>query len=329
MFYLGVDGGGTKTDFIIINKDARIIAFDRMESTYNFEKGIDYFEEVLTAGINHICEMAGITIGQVKHSFFGLPGYGEKREEITLLEDLVSRVISSSSFKIGNDVEAGWAGSLACQPGINIVGGTGAIGFGRDQLGNSARASGWGHFCGDEGSAYWLGKKVISLFGKEADGREEISPIYNIIRDKFKLERDLDFISVIYDKFELKRDKIASLALLLYEAAEKGDKKAERIYQEAAYEHSLTVKSLISKLNFDPEQKIKVSYSGGVFRAGHYILNPFREYLQADNVELIKPILQPITGAALYALILAGKPANTTEIIEKLKREEGKIELLK
>lgn len=70
-----------------------------------------------------------------------------------VLNSIVGKALSSSNYKCGNDSQAAWAGSLACQPGVNIVAGTGAIGFGVDANGNMARASGWGPFCGDEGSA--------------------------------------------------------------------------------------------------------------------------------------------------------------------------------
>ena len=73
-------------------------------------------------------------------------------------------------------------GSLACRAGINLVAGTGAIGFGKDSFGKTARSAGWGYFCGDEGSAYWLGKQLISIFGKEADGRKAKTPLYDIVR---------------------------------------------------------------------------------------------------------------------------------------------------
>jgi len=274
MVYLGLDGGGTKTAIVLINEAGNILSYIVKPSCHYIQIGLDGFHEILADGVKEVCKKTGKNISEIDYSFLGLPAYGENKDDVPKLEAIVRDVLQSDCFKCGNDVEAGWAGSLACQPGINLVGGTGAIGFGRDSQGNSARASGWGYFCGDEGSAYWLGKQLISLFGKEADGREKKTPLYDIVRSNFNLKRDLDFISVVYDKLERKRDKIATLALLLYQAAEEGDERAIDLYRKAAYEHSLTVKALINKLDFSNEEEILVSYSGGVFKAGSYILKP-------------------------------------------------------
>jgi N-acetylglucosamine kinase-like BadF-type ATPase len=326
MFYLGVDGGGTKTTFILIDQEGKICGYTTEATCHYRQVGMDNFQKVLTAGIKELCNQVSIEITQISYSFLGLPGFGEDKDSVPKLEAIVNHIFQGNRFKCGNDVEAGWAGSLACRPGINLVGGTGAIGFGRDQQGNSDRASGWGYFCGDEGSAYWLGKNVISLFGKEADGREERTPLYDIIRSKFHLQRDLDFCSsIVCKKLEMKRDKISRLALLLYQAAKKGDAKAVEIYRKAAYEYSLTVKALINKLNFNNGEDILVSYSGGVFKAGSYILDPLKKYLDQNIVKLIRPILQPVTGAALYALLLDKKLNDYDLIVKKLKEEEKRL----
>lgn len=329
MYYLGVDGGGTKTAFVLIDKDGKICSYTKMKSCHYLQVGLEKFEEIIKKGINKLCKLSNCNIEDISYSFFGLPGFGENKEDEIKLIKIVENILDSKKFQCGNDVEAGWAGSLACEPGINIVGGTGAIGFGRDHSGNSARASGWGYYCGDEGSAYWLGKKLISYFSKEADGRLTKTPLYKIVKDKFDLKRDFDLITVVYEELEMKRNKVASIAPLLYKAAQQNDKHAINLYKKAGYEHSLTVKAIINKLNFNIRKKILVSYSGGVFKAGKYILDPFKEYLSDVNVKLIKPRLLPVTGAALYAMKIDDEKNNSksdyNKIIEKIQIEEEKI----
>lgn len=252
---------------------------------------------------------------------FGIPAYGQRKNDVPLLKEIIRDILQNDKFKCGNDAEAGWAGSLACHPGINLVGGTGAIGFGKNQYGNTARSGGWPYFCGDEGSAYWLGKKLISLFEKESDGREEKAPLYEIVRKKFNLKSDFNFITVVQEDLKMQREEIAKLNLLLFQATEQGDKRAINIYKEVAYEYNLIANALIDKLNFKDEEKILISYSGGVFKVGKYILEPLKEYIFRKNVKLVEPILQPVTGAALYSLKL-DRQINNVTIINKLKKEE-------
>lgn len=325
MVYLGVDGGGTKSAFMLIDQIGEVLAYDIKGGSNYLQIGKELIKDVLTEGILAVSKQAGINIKEIDFAFLGIPCYGEDRDGDQLIEETVAGILLGDNYLIGNDVEAGWAGSLACQPGINIVAGTGSIGYGKDQQGKSERCGGWGCFLGDEGSAYWLGKKLINLFTKEADGRLEKTPIYQIIRDKYELQSDFDFISLVYDKLECKRENIAGMAPLLTQAAREGDKFAVNIFDEAAKELSMLVKSIIKSLDFRAGQAIPVSYSGGVFKAVELILNPLNKYLSYENVKLIKPIMQPVTGAALNAIKLSGNLSDYKEIVARLKEEEKSI----
>lgn len=318
--YLGVDGGGTKTTFTIINEKGELKASIRIGTLHYVQVGFDGFSKNLEKGIKLSCEQAKIEQEDLKFSFFGLPAFGEVKSAAEKMKKIVKKIMNSDDFYCGNDVEAGWAGSLAGKAGINIVAGTGSIGYGKDRKNQGARSGGWGFFCGDEGSAYWLGKKLISYFTKEADGRLEKTELYYILRKELNLEADFEIINLIYNEFEFKRDKIASLAKLLSKAAEKGDIYALKLYQEAAYEYSLIIKAITKKLNFDSAEKITVSYSGGVFKAEQFVLNPLKNYLDSDRYELQSPILNPGLGSAFYALILNEGYKNYDKKLKRLQK---------
>ncbi len=326
MIYLGIDGGGTKTAFMLIDEKGTILSFLIKNSCHYLQVGFDQFRNILSKGIAEICKEAGILVSEIDYSFLGLPAYGEIEEDINKLEEIVSQIFKQGNYKCGNDVEAGWAGSLACKPGINVVAGTGAIGYGKDPRGYSVRSSGWGHLCGDEGSAYWLGKKALELFTKEADGRLKKTPLYQIIRKELGLKRDFDIISKVTNDYRGKRDKIASLSKLLYKAALEKDSYALAVFLEAAYEFDLIIASLHKKLNFNEQEEILVSYSGGVFKAGSLILEPLEQLLRSrdDKIKLVKPILEPVSGAALYALKLTDLNFSQ-QIIQNLQEQEKMV----
>lgn len=319
--YLGVDSGGTKTSFTIINQQGELKASLKIGTIHYVQVGFDGFYNNLKKGIKLSCQKAGIKQSELDYAFFAIPAYGEIKSATEKMEELVQKLMADINFCCGNDVEAGWAGSLAAKAGINIVAGTGAIGFAKDDQNQSARSSGWGFFCGDEGSAYWLGRKLISLFTKEADGRLEKSPLYYILKEELDLEDDFEIIDLIYNKYEFKRDKVAALAKYLDQAAKKGDQLALELYQKAAYEYFLIVKAVTKKLNFDQDKKIKVSYSGGVFNAGDFVLKPLHKYLDSEKYELQKPILRPDLGSALYALILDKGYENYDKKIKTLQKQ--------
>ncbi|NBI07347.1 N-acetylglucosamine kinase [Senegalia massiliensis] len=320
MNFLGIDGGGSTTEFILIDEKGSVLSHQIKETCHYKNTSFDTFKDVIKNGIEEICTLANINIKNIDYSYLGIPGYGEIASDMPILEEIIKQILNGTDFKIGNDSEVGWAGSLACEPGINIVAGTGAIGFGIDGNGKSARSSGWGHFIGDEGSAYWLAKKLLETFSKQSDGRLERTHLYDILREHFKLEDDFDLIDIMSTAEYVKRNELSKLAKITSIAAEKEDKYAVRIYRDAAYEHFLTINAVIEKLDFDGNEKITVSYSGGVFKAGKHILEPLREYLEGLNrgIKLISPLLSPIKGAALYASKLYFGEVKE-EIVENLK----------
>ncbi len=297
-----------------------------MGNTDYLQSSIDNFKETLTEGIYQISKNINIRIIDIDYSFLGLPSYGEQKKYEPQIEEIINEIIGPGKYSLGNDVEAGWAGSLGCKPGIHLVAGTGSIGFGKDPTGNKARAGGWGHLFGDEGSAYWLGKEALSIFSKQADGRLDKTIIYDLIKNKTNLTDDIDLISYITESLEMKRNKIAEFAVDLHKAAFKGDTFALNAFSDAACELNMIIEALIKKLNFPPGLSIPVSYSGGVFNSGDYILKPLKRKI-SERAVMVKPLLKPVTGAALYALTSYRKEFDLDSIIKKLKSEEKSFEI--
>lgn len=322
MYYIGIDGGGTKTSFTLINEDGVKIWQYKTGTTHYAQIGFDGLKNVIEDGIENILKTNNVNRSSIKSVFLGLPGYGEVKSVKLKIEELVESILGDIKYEIGNDVEVGLAGSLAGKEGINIVSGTGSIALGKDSKGNFARCGGWGDYVGDEGSAHWIGKKTLEIFSKEADNRIEKGDLYYNIREKLNLEDDFDIIDYAINKAKKDRGEISKLSSICYESALNGDKNAIKIFEDAAYELSLLVKMIVKKLNFDKE--ILVSYSGGVFNSNEMILTPLRKELSDFNIKLISPILSPDEGACLLAYKLSGNII-TEGFIDNLSKKSNKL----
>lgn len=325
MYYIGIDGGGTKTSFTIVNKEGNKI--DRLiTSTIHYEQiGFDRVESLLRESLKTLLRNNSIEMSQIKGVFLGLPGYGEVKSVKDKIDNIVKNVLKGTKYKIGNDVEVGLVGSLAGKSGINIVSGTGSIALGKDNRGKSIRCGGWGSYIGDEGSAYWIGKRTLEAFSKQSDSRNVKDELYYIIKKHLEIEDDYDIIDYSINKIKKDRTKIAKLSKLCYEAAIKGDSNAIKIFEDAAYELSLLVEAIIKKLRFDEE--IMVSYSGGVFSSGDLVLNPLKKNLSNYKIEFIEPILGPGEGACIMAYELDDIVINDN-IINNLNKEIEEISLV-
>ena len=306
MYFLGVDGGGTKTCFTLINKDGNVISRVIKGPSHPTQIGFDNLEKLLREGLEEIITNNNISEQDIERITLGLAGYGIVKEIAEKIAEIVERVFKNIKYDLVSDVRVAIAGALAGEDGINIVAGTGSIAL---ALKNNEiiRCGGWGYTLGDEASAYWIGKKTIALFSKESDGRLEKGPLYELIKTNLGLTRDAEIISYVNDKIKGDRSEIAKLARICSEAANEGDEGAISIFNEAAVEITEMIRTLLR--NFGKE-KVKASYTGGVFKSGDLILDPLKSMLEGLNVELIEPILSPDLGACLLAYINSGYEVN-------------------
>ena len=300
MYYLGYDGGGTKSAFLLVNEKMETVAETELKVVDYPEE--DPFPSMLSDGIKEITGRAGITPGDIAFACFAITAYGELPEISRAMEDAVRETLGHDRFLCCHDGVGAWAGSLELTPGINLIAGTGTVAYGRDDAGNEARAGGWGFFCGDEGSAYWLGRRLLSLYTKEADGRLPKGAVYKRVRESFAIESDFAFRHGLCEEIWKDRTQVAGLQKILLQAALDGDEAAADAYRAAAGELAEIVICALKKLVFTRGTAVPVSYSGGVFHAGSLILTPLAEALDEYGVRLVKPLHSPVYGAALMAV---------------------------
>jgi N-acetylglucosamine kinase-like BadF-type ATPase len=313
--FLGVDGGGTKTAFALIDSTGRVLARHQDSSAYYIEVGMAGVAAMLARGCNAVFAAAGVTAADVSFAFFGLPAYGEDRTIVPLLDALPRAVLGHDRYLCGNDMVCSWAGSLACADGISVIAGTGSMAYG-EVAGRRARAGGWGELFSDEGSAHWIARAGLGLFSRMSDGRASRGPLYQLVRDRLALQQDLDLCQVVYGELKGERSRIAALSRLVSEAAALGDQQAQAIIDAAAAELAALVDAVRSALGIEAGQDVAVSCTGGLFGADGPLHAPFAQALAARGAayRLAPPRLAPVIGAALYAARSAGTPLDAAAL---------------
>lgn len=298
-YYIGIDGGGSKTVFAIAGEDGKILGIAKAGSAFYKQIGKDGVLRLLENGVKEVCTFAKGEETEIASVCFGMPAWGESPATDQETETTILNHFPEWNIHIVNDCEVGWAGSLLAEPGINIVAGTGSIAFGKNEAGETARCGGWSEWFGDEGSGYWLGMKCVQLFSRQSDGRDQKGPLHRIVREELKLSDDMDIVDLFEQEYLHKRDKIASLQKLLLQAAREGDVYAIDAYAQAAKELYDIVCGVKGQLFAD--QNCKVSCSGGIFKVGDLIRKPFAKLLEADGMELTDAKAEPYIGAVLLA----------------------------
>ena len=305
--FLGIDGGGTKTDFLLIDESGRVLASHQAGSAYYLETGIEALQRMLVTGIQATLQQAAVPVAQLTFAFIGLPAHGEDSALLPRLDVIAAAVLPVERHRCGNDMVCGWAGALAGRDGINIVAGTGSIAYGEFEC-RCARAGGWGELFGDEGSAYWIAREALTLFSRMSDGRAPKAALYDLIRERFRLSEDLDLCAAVYGPPPLARSEVAALARLVAQAARAGDPAAHRLFELAAQELAAIVHAVRDQLDVSQQTPLPVSYSGGMFRLDGLLAPLLEAALELGNrrYEFVAPRLPPSAGAALYAAKLGG-----------------------
>ena len=311
--YLGVDGGGSKTAFVLIDSDGRVLARATAPTSYYFNDGFDVVERILTQGVNDVCGRVGIDAAGIDSAFFGLPGYGEASGDVAKLDAVPARVLGHDRYGCDNDMVCGWAGSLAGADGINVISGTGSMTYGQRQ-GTGHRVGGWGELFGDEGSAYWVAAQGLNAFSRMSDGRLPRGPLHDVLRQRLGLDGDLDAVSLVIDTWKGNRSSIAALATSVCQAA-RTDPVAAGILTAAADELVALVETTRAFVGFTDRETVPVSYSGGMFSdPGFLALFLAALGAQPARYDVRRPLLDPAVGAALYAAKLAGQPLSPKSV---------------
>jgi N-acetylglucosamine kinase-like BadF-type ATPase len=303
--FLGVDGGGTKTEFVCIDEHGQVVARALTGTTYHLQVGFDEAVARLAQGIEAVCGQLAVSPAQLDYVFFGLPAYGEDVVVDPQLYAACGRLLGHGRYQCDNDMVCGWAGSLACADGINIVAGTGSIGYGERQ-GRKARVGGWGEIFSDEGSAYWIAIQGLNAFTRMSDGRLPDGPLRQAFVDALGLSNDLDICARVMGESGLSRDGVAALAPIVVHAANEGDMRATAILELAGSELANMAHALRRRLAFEERETVLVSWSGGVLTKQDMVRASMQRHLQGTgSYDFVVPRHQPAVGAALYAALLA------------------------
>lgn len=298
----GIDGGGSKTAFCIMNTESRKMMRAVFPSICPKDHGVEGYRRILENAFAFL----DIDRKQVEAVCIGVPCFGEYKDLDIQVKKETESLFPHAGIRCENDCFVGFAGAFGMSPGIHVISGTGAVAYGMDSMGKSARSNGWHPVFSDEGSGVWLGRAAFGLFAKEADGREKKGKLFETFEEELGIHSPAEAIAYYEEHCRLSRTELAKTQKVLLKAAARGDRSAAELYEHAAEQLALSAYAVYGKLSF--EERVSVSYSGGVFRAGEILLAPFRKALseKIPGCRVVPPKYKPEEGALLAAARLIG-----------------------
>jgi glucosamine kinase len=316
-FYLGIDGGGSKTK-CAVGDEVQVLSSVVAGPSNITRVGEACARASLHEAVRKACEAANIDARQIRKSCIGVAGAG--REDIArVVRTMIAEVIPGEIDVVG-DMEIALQAALGNGPGIVVIAGTGSIAYGRDARGRTARAGGWGFAISDEGSAHWIGRESVAAVLRAADqrpklGGEDVGTVESIS----SLGRELKAVWMTDSFAEMARKAnsqpdFAALLPAVVEASNRNDELAQRILMRAGAELAQLAGAVTQQLFVAHSGKIALGIAGGVFRHAAIVRESFCDELGTldERLEVNCHVIDPIDGA----LAMARKPRAP---IEKIK----------
>lgn len=236
-YYIGIDGGGTKTEAIVADENCNILRHIMVGPSNPNDIGTKKAADILVGLINQAC--AGIVTERDRVFICaGIAGAGNRGKE---LEKAVKQDLSTFDIEIVTDAMLIVYSALADNDGACIICGTGSICY-VQYKGQIYRIGGWGYLIDSGGNGYSIGRDVIESALRYYDGREGSKLLYDLVNKEVGTPPE----KLISDIYSEGKPYIASFAHFAFEAAATGDKYAISIigscisaiceYLERAYE---------------------------------------------------------------------------------------------
>jgi N-acetylglucosamine kinase-like BadF-type ATPase len=312
--FLGLDGGQSSTTAVIGDEDGRVLGVGRAGPS-NHAGGADgreKFVQALGACVQDALAQASgaipkatadapeasVNLARFECACLGFSGGPEDKEK------LAREIVNARQYAFTHDALIALSGAAAGGPGVVTIAGTGSIAFGRNSVGRTARAGGWGYTFGDDGGAFDLVRKALRAALRFEEGWGPPTALRDALLERagagnIGSSGGAGSVNDLLHRFytdEYPRARIAALAPLVDEMALAGDAAARDILKDAA-QSLATIAAAVREQLFAPAEIVTMSYAGGAFQSA-MLLERFRMLVElVDGNRVTAPRFGPAAGA--------------------------------
>jgi glucosamine kinase len=300
-YYLGIDGGGTKTR-CVLGDETTVLATAMTGGCSVIRHGGQQAREALHTAIRQVCVTAKISPDRISAICIGVTGAA--RPEIAakirgILNELIPEGNSTRVEVVGDNVIALEA-AFGAGPGVIAIAGTGSIVYGRDAAGHTARAGGWGFAISDEGSGHWIGRRAISAILSAQDQGLETA-LTDMVFQAWKINT-VD--ELVQQANSTPPPDFPRLFPIVLRAAEEADEIARHLLSDAGAKLAELAAIVVHRLAPSASvAMLPVATTGSVFRQSLVVRQVFCDALQTSfpGIEVGQDPADPVEGALARA----------------------------
>lgn len=291
-YYLGIDGGGTKTAALVCDEDLREIVSVTGGSVNYRSEGMAAARDNMRAVLSEIAARTGI--GRFSSVFIGSSALFGRATEAEC-RAFADGVFDADTVTMDSDLFIALKACPSSAP-LAAVCGTGSMAAAFAPDGTVLTRGGFGYLFGDEGSGYAIAREAMFRAARAAEGTERPTLLTGALTDFYGVADIYAFTGLAYDP-PLERKRLAAFAPEVTRCAAQGDKTALEVLSRQAGLFAGTVRSLASRL---PELPDVFCY-GGVFQHDAIFTKYFREALGTACASCGPLPQPPVFGAVLAA----------------------------
>jgi N-acetylglucosamine kinase len=221
-----------------------------------------------------------------------------------------------------DEVSMGFAMALTTH-GVLVLSGTGSFVHARTADGRAVHEGGQGPIIADEGSAYHIGTLGIRAAFRSHWTEARRTSLAEAVPRALGVDSLREVFRLLYIE-RIGRSSIASVARVVNEEAEAGDRVAQAILVQAAQELGVLLVEVIKSIGFEDSDELMVA-TGSVAQGSRLFWETLCDIAHevAPRLRPVQPAIKPVMGACLLALRDMGVEWNQDLVarIEQTQRE--------
>lgn len=306
-YFLGFDGGGTKTECVLADAEGRVVGRSVGGPSNPLRAGYTRAWFALSEAADAVLSRQKLSAGHIRGICAGLGGAGRSgvvRRAATFFE----RSFPNATVRVTTDLEIALEAAFGSADGIILLAGTGSAAFGRGENGKTARAGGRGPWFSDEGSAFDIGRRA---FKAVVEAEEERGPETALSKRIFKWHQAHDWDSLLDHVSKNPDDVFPKTFPLVAELAERGDQVSRGVLSAAALSLAKLAACVVDQLGWR-NREIPVAKVGGVYgRSKHFDAAIDAELNRSlGRLRLVPVSISPAEAAARMAVQLVRAKGN-------------------
>jgi N-acetylglucosamine kinase-like BadF-type ATPase len=264
-YFLGLDGGGTKTECVLADAEGRAVARAVAGPSNPSRAGYARAWFALSEAVDSVLSQQRIHAGHIRGIYAGVGGAGRSgvARRVTLFFE---RGYPNARVRVTTDLEIALEAAFDTAEGIILLAGTGSAAFGRDSHGRTARAGGRGPWFSDEGGAFDIGRRAFEAIVRAEEGR---SPQTILSKRIFEWHESNGWDLLLERIVKNPDDVFPKTFPLVAQLADKGDDVARAILSAAAVSLAELLQSVVNALGRG-DGEIPAAKVGGVYGRSEY-----------------------------------------------------------